>query len=82
MNAIITYFNNRKNKKIKMPKTLIVVSYYKNALHNSRPCDHCIRMLRMFNIKRVIYSTGDSDVFRMEKIDKMEFLGASMGNRV
>lgn len=76
MNAIITY--HRKN--IKIPKTLIVVGYYKNRLHNSRPCDHCLRIINMFGIKKIIYSTGDENVFKKEKIKDMKFLGPSSGN--
>ncbi len=80
MNAILSYRSKKKN--LKMPKTLIVVGYYKGRLHNSRPCDHCLALLKYYDIKKVIYSTGDAEVFRTEKIKNMEYFRKSSGNQL
>jgi deoxycytidylate deaminase len=76
MNAISTLLKKKK----KIPKTIIVVGYYKNKLHNSKPCTHCLKMLKMVGIKNVIYSTGDSDVFRKERVRNIN-PETSSGNR-
>ena len=68
----------------KVPKTLYVVSMYKGRWRNSRPCDDCIKVMRYYGVKRVIYSTGLTDPHRflcVEKVDSMEFRGRSSGNR-
>jgi deoxycytidylate deaminase len=68
----------------KMPKTIYVVSYYKGTWRNSRPCDDCLRVLRYYGVKRVVYSTGSPDpdrFFCVEKVNEMEFHGRSSGNR-
>ena len=68
---------------INIPDTIIVFSIYKNKLHNSRPCDHCIKIMRLYNIKKVIYSTGqEENPFCMEYIKDMPLLGCSSGNRI
>ena len=48
----------------------------------SRPCDECILIMRMYKIKRVMYSTGDLSVpFITESVDEMCLRGSSRGNR-
>jgi len=69
---------------IRMPKTMIVISTYKEKLRNSRPCDSCIRIIKYYGIRKVIYSTGLSSPnkqFCMEKVADMELKGESSGNR-
>lgn len=66
----------------KFPKTLVVISIYKGKLRYSRPCDECIKIMRMYNIKRVIYSSGDiNDPYYMENVATMPFMGPSRGNK-
>jgi hypothetical protein len=66
----------------KFPNTLIVISIYKNQLRNSRPCNECIKVMRMYKIKRVVYSTGNlQEPFHMELVSSMPFICQSRGNR-
>jgi deoxycytidylate deaminase len=66
----------------KFPNTLVVISIYKNQLRNSRPCNECIRVMRMYKIKRVVYSTGNAEEpFHMETVLTMPFMCQSRGNR-
>jgi hypothetical protein len=52
---------------------LLVIRYENGTFKNSKPCKHCIETLRKTNIKKVIYSTGDSNnPFVIEKIDFLE----------
>ena len=93
MNAIVHYLHQKKilgrrkkhseyNIIQKFPKTLFVVSLYKGQLRNSRPCNDCILVMRMYGIKRVIYSTGNIDEpYHMESVATMPFLCQSSGNR-
>jgi hypothetical protein len=37
---------------------VIVLRYENSTLKNSRPCAHCIERLKMYNIKKITYSTG------------------------
>jgi hypoxanthine phosphoribosyltransferase len=82
MNAIHSYlrihriYNIRKHTlktakriNIKFPKTMIVVSPYKGGFRMSRPCADCVKVMKMYGIKEVIYSTGNPDEpFVKEKV--------------
>lgn len=96
MKAIVSYLNltkqNRNRRKAhgkvpftgKIPKTIYVLSYYKNRWRNSRPCDDCIRVLRYYGVKRVRYSTGSDNPKHFlceENVSTMKFHGKSKGNR-
>jgi len=68
----------------KVPRTMYVVSMYKNKWRNSRPCDDCIRLLRYYGVKRVVYTTGSDDpsqFYCCERVNEMELHGRSSGNR-
>lgn len=66
----------------KFPNTFIVISIYKNKLRNSRPCNECIKVMRMYKIKRVVYSTGNlHEPFHTELVSSMPFICQSRGNR-
>ncbi len=94
MAAIIHYLRQnrldrhrrRKHKvpKYQVPTTLYVIGYYRDRIQNSRPCNHCIQVMRFYGVKRVIYSTGHSgkEAFLMEYVDQMEMTHISSGNRV
>lgn len=97
MRAIIMYLiATKQNKKRRrnhgkkafdgnVPKTLYVVSFNNGIWKNSRPCDDCIKIMRYYGVKKVIYTTGleDPDKFLMcEKVDEMEFMGKSYGNKI
>lgn len=94
MNAIVSYLHRKKNgigrrkshcskyNYCKFPKTALVISIYKGRLRQSRPCDECIKIMRLYGIKNIIYSTGDTETpFLIEKVLTMPFLGHSRGNR-
>ena len=95
MNLILDYLrktrqnrNRRKSNYYKkqwgFPKKIVVIRVKDNELRYSRPCDHCICLLRYYGIKKVIYSTGidlPGKRYYMENISEMEFLGPSKGNR-
>jgi hypothetical protein len=51
--------------------TVLVVSVYKGRLRNSRPCEDCIKILRYYGVKKVMYSTGSTEAgceFTTEKL--------------
>lgn len=74
--------HHSKHDYCKFPKTLVVISIYKGRLRYSRPCDACISIMRMYNIKSVIYSSGSPDEpYYMENVATMPFMGQSRGNR-
>jgi deoxycytidylate deaminase len=96
MNAIISYlkrtnqyigrrkYQGKKKFTGKIPKTMYIVSFYKGKWRNSRPCDHCLYLLNYYGIKKVVYTTGLDDpalFFCSERVNKMEYLGVSKGNR-
>lgn len=93
MNTIVSHLRHKKkhlgrrkshrpkHKYCKFPRTLFVVSIYKGRLRYSRPCNECIKIMRMYKIKRVIYSTGIlEEPYYMENVATMPFLGSSRGN--
>ena len=93
MNAIIHYLHQKKiigrrkghslrHRFTNFPKTIYVVSIYKDQLRNSRPCNECICVMRLYGIRRVVYSTGNIDEpFHMENVATMPLLCQSRGNR-
>lgn len=94
MNAIVKYLaNSHQNIKrrrchgnkylnFSLPSTIVVISYKNGMLKNSRPCDYCIDILRYYNVKYVIYSTGkEESQFVKEKVDDMKYHGLSSGTR-
>jgi deoxycytidylate deaminase len=79
MAAIVDFL--RKNKKNikntkssyipKFPKTLYVFSFNKNKkTRMSKPCADCLKLLKYYGIKKVIYSIYDDVVF--EKVDDID----------
>ena len=39
----------------------------KLVVKNSKPCDNCIKLMRLFNVKRVFYTNDDGE-FVCEKV--------------
>jgi hypothetical protein len=75
-------FHSSRYDYCKFPKTLVVVSIYKGRLRNSRPCDECIKIMRLYKIKNIMYSTGILDSpFHTETVATMPFFGNCRGNR-
>ena len=73
--------NFLREKKIKMPKTMFVVSPYKGRFRVSRPCNECIKVMRLYGIKKVVYSTGNPESpFCKEDVATMPLNGSSRGN--
>ncbi len=71
---------NTKNSYIpKFPKTLYVFSFNKNKKPRmSKPCEDCLKLLKYYGIKKVIYSVYDDIVFeKVHDIDSEK----SRGNR-
>ena len=80
-NIVRRKFHSSRYKYCKFPKTLVVVSIYKGKFRNSRLCDECIKIMRMYKIKNVIYSTGIKETpFYSENVLTMSFIGHSHGN--
>lgn len=48
---------------------------------NSRPCNQCIDIMRRVGIDEVIYTTGEDNYYRVEKISTIEYKHNSAGNR-
>jgi hypothetical protein len=62
-------------------ETLYVVSPYKNRFRYSRPCTNCILIMRVYGVKNVIYSTGDTGCpYILELVDNMPLLKKSRGD--
>jgi deoxycytidylate deaminase len=84
MAAIVDFL--RKNKKNiknsyipKFPKTLYVFSFNKNKKPRmSKPCEDCLKLLKYYGIKKVIYSVYDDIV--LEKVHDIDS-EKSRGNR-
>lgn len=69
--------------RLKVPKTLTVVSTYNGLFRNSRPCNECIKVMRLYGIQNVVYSTGNpTQPFCKEVVSEMKMLGSSSGNRL
>jgi tRNA(Arg) A34 adenosine deaminase TadA len=47
-------------------------------LKNSRPCSHCVNVLKFYNIKKVVYSSEDG-ILITEKIKTMDSTHVSSG---
>jgi deoxycytidylate deaminase len=63
--------NNKSNNVPKFPKTLYVFSFNKNKkTRMSKPCADCVKLLKHYGVKKVIYSIYDDVVF--EKINDIE----------
>jgi hypothetical protein len=45
---------------------------------NSRPCEHCIDLMRQIGIKTVIYSSNDASIIK-ENVDEMKQDHTSFG---
>ena len=74
------YYNNAKT--IKFPKIMVVISLYKGKLRYSRPCTMCIIIMKIYGIKKVIYSSGDiNNPYYIENVVDMPFITNSRGNR-
>jgi deoxycytidylate deaminase len=48
---------------------------------NSRPCNDCIDKMKKVGIYEVIYSTGDKQIYKKEKVSEMKYIHVSAGNR-
>ena len=60
--------NNKDKVKRYLSKcTLIVV---RRTMNNSKPCNHCLQMIKESGIKRVYYSYDKG--LKMEKVNQME----------
>ena len=58
---------------------IVVVRYGKDGtLKNSRPCNHCLEIMKFYRIKKISYSTDTGDVMS-EKPENMEQMHVSSG---
>lgn len=84
MAAIIDFLRkNKSNSKStnipKFPKTLYVFSFNKNKkTRMSKPCADCLKLLKYYGVKKVIYSIYDDIIF--EKIHNIQS-NKSRGNK-
>ena len=64
-----------------VPKHLTVISLNKGHLRISRPCDNCIRMMLVYGVETVTWSTGNPECpYMTEKVKNMKFHGPSRGD--
>jgi tRNA(Arg) A34 adenosine deaminase TadA len=76
---VINYFKDKiepkkKNKKnfYKNKFTIVVIRINNNnELKSSNPCAHCVNVMKLFGIRKVIYSTNDGD-FISELLDNIQ----------
>lgn len=60
--------------------TILVVRLMKNGMYsNSRPCNHCIMRMKSAGIARVIYTTGDNQLYMIERTNEMAYKHISSG---
>jgi deoxycytidylate deaminase len=48
---------------------------------NSRPCNNCIFSLRKSGIKKIIYTTGDEQIYKIENVQTIKPTHESSGSR-
>jgi len=69
------YFRDVKDKKRKGKKyNLYVVRKNKQGdvlFSNSKPCQSCSKILKQCNFNKIIYSTGNSDIFKSVRISEL-----------
>jgi len=49
-------------------------------MSNSRPCMHCLQLIREVGIKKIMYSDGKMEYVKMEYSNEMESNWVSRGN--
>lgn len=69
--------------KPKMKKyTLYVVRWSNNSgWGNSKPCESCINFLQMVGIGTIIYTTGDNELYKKERVKNLNTTHMSSGMR-
>jgi deoxycytidylate deaminase len=85
MVAILQFL--KKNKKTikdkeipKFPKKIYVMSFNKNnKLRNSKPCEACLKLLKYYGVKTVVYSIYNDII--TEKIDNIKNTIVVRGNK-
>jgi deoxycytidylate deaminase len=64
----------------KFPKKIYVMSFNKNnILRNSKPCSDCLKLLKFYGIKKVVYSVYDNII--TEKIENIKDVIVTRGNK-
>lgn len=67
----ISKIKNKKNSKKKYD--LYIIRIKNESFKNSKPCLNCITYIKNLGyIKRIIYTTGDEDVYNIQKINNIE----------
>lgn len=61
--------------------TLLVVrwSNQNNCFENSKPCQSCTSFLKLIGIGKIIYSTGNNDLFKIERVKNLNTNHISSG---
>lgn len=61
----VFYGTQQLKKRINKLKLYVVrISKLENSLLNSRPCEHCIGLMREVGIKKVVYSGDDNNMIK------------------
>ena len=68
----VPYEKHHKQKKHRKRYSILVVRLNKNGfLTYSRPCDHCIHILKTIGIDKIYYSDGAGNII----IEKVKYMG-------
>lgn len=61
--------------------TLYVIrwSEHNKSYENSKPCKSCIDFLKKVGIGTIIYTTGDKDIYKKEKVTNLNSTHISSG---
>ncbi len=85
MSAIINFLRKHKIKhtdrvnNIKFPKKLYVFSFnVKEKFRLSKPCESCLKLLKYYGVKKVVYSIKNDVV--IEKVDEIKDTIITRGN--
>lgn len=76
----VFYGSDQLKKRINKLKLYVVrVSKVDGSLMNSRPCEHCIGLMREIGIKKVVYSGDNNDMIKENTYRMDEKQHASFG---
>ena len=63
----------------KMKKLTLYVVRWSNKWENSKPCKSCTIFLQQVGIGTIIYSTGDKEIFKKERVKNLKTDHVSSG---
>jgi hypothetical protein len=72
---------NNKNIKRKSKIDILVIRSVPNGIGSSKPCQHCLHIMKQLNVNRVFYSIDGNEVI-CEKVKYMTSTHLSLGGKM